>query len=54
MSTTDNSMNIHNVKSIETETDELITDSGNAFTLTRTVFTDTEGNVFTVNAFRGE
>ena len=49
--TIDNSMNIHRIKSVKTETEDFVTASGHEFTLSRYRFTDTEGNMFTVNAF---
>tara|TARA_R110000765_G_scaffold380817_1_gene471973 strand:+ start:641 stop:811 length:171 start_codon:yes stop_codon:yes gene_type:complete len=45
-----NSINLHDIIKVETNT-EVLTASGRSFTITKYRFTDTEGNVFTVNAF---
>jgi hypothetical protein len=45
-----NSINLHDIIKVETNT-EVLTASGRSFTITKYRFTDTDGNVFTVNAF---
>ena len=48
-----NSINLHDILKVEMNTEALNT-SGGPFTITKYRFTDTEGNVFTVNAFLKE
>ena len=47
---TNNSINLHDITEVEINT-EVLTASSRSFTVTKYRFTDTEGNVFTVNAF---
>jgi|TARA_R110000796_G_C14229998_1_gene395844 hypothetical protein len=48
-----NSINLHDILKVEMNT-EVLNTSGGPFTITKYRFTDTEGNVFTVNAFLKE
>lgn len=50
---TQSSMNIHNIVNVDIKT-EVLNAEGRSFTLTKYNFTDSDGNVFTVNAFLKE